>query len=283
KMQVGGRTGGLPSGQLCYELALNEIEKAPGTPPPVPGDVAAPPADAKKTPKEVAYKVLARGAGGAKPGPADTVRVHYTGWTTDGRMFDSSHVKGVPSELALNGAMAGWTEAIPLMSVGDRMRFWIPPQLAYQGAPGKPQGMLVFEVELLELVKPAADTPLSGRQPAPADVAAPPSDAQKTEKGVSYKILTAKKGAPRPRPTDTIQVHYTGWTTAGEMFDSSRTAGKPAELPLPKMIEGWIDGIPRMGVGEKARFWIPEALAYKGEEGSPKGMLVFDVELLGIK
>ena len=122
----------------------------------MPPDVAKPPADAKKSEKGVFYKVLKQGKGGPHPTPDDTVRVNYTGWSTDGRMFDSSIVKGEPAEFNLRGVVAGWTEGIPLMSVGDKFRFWIPAELGYQGQPERPQGMLVFDVELLE-IKPAAN------------------------------------------------------------------------------------------------------------------------------
>ena len=96
--------------------------------------------------------------------PGDSVRVHYTGWTVDGRMFDSSVIKGEPAEFNLRGVIAGWTEGIPLMSVGDRFRFWIPDHLAYKGQPDRPQGMLVFDVELIEIKPPAAspDNPHGG-------------------------------------------------------------------------------------------------------------------------
>jgi peptidylprolyl isomerase len=294
KMAVAGKASGLPAGLLCYELEIKEIEKAPGTPPPVPADVKAPPATAKKTEKGVFYRVLKTGKGGPKPGPTETVKVNYTGWGTDGRMFDSSDVKGQPAEFALNGVIAGWTDGLQVMSVGDRVRFWIPEELAYKGSPGKPQGMLVFEIELLEIKAPqpeddghghgdphAKKGPKPGDQPAPPDVAAPPKDAKKTAKGVFYKILSPKKGAAHPTAGDTVKVHYTGWTTDGVQFDSSIPRGQPSEFSLNGVIEGWTDGIPMIGVGEKARLWIPEALAYPGSE--PKGMLVFDVELLEIK
>lgn len=147
---------GPAQGLLCYEVDLVTIAKSKNPPPPTPPDVAKPPADAKKTAKNIWYKVLKAGKGGAKPTPGDSVRVHYTGWTTDGRMFDSSIVKGEPAEFNLRGVIAGWTEGIPLMSVGDRFRFWIPDHVAYKGQPDRPQGMLVFDVELIE-IKAAAN------------------------------------------------------------------------------------------------------------------------------
>ena len=60
-------------------------------------------------------------------------------------------IRNEPAEFSLQGVMVGWTDGITLMSVGDKYRFWIPEQLAYKGAPGRPQGMLVFDFELLEI------------------------------------------------------------------------------------------------------------------------------------
>jgi peptidylprolyl isomerase len=119
-----------------------------------PPDVAAPPKDAKTSPKGVFYKVLVAGKGGPKPTAEDTVRVHYTGWTTDGKMFDSSLERGEPADFPLKQLIPGWTDAIPVMSVGDKVRFWIPEDLAYQGKPARPQGMLVFDVELIAILPP---------------------------------------------------------------------------------------------------------------------------------
>ena len=77
--------------------------------------------------------------------------MHYSGRTTDGEMFDSSVKRGEPSTFGLNQVIAGWTEGVQLMVVGDKTRFWIPEALAYRGVEGRPQGMLVFDIELLEI------------------------------------------------------------------------------------------------------------------------------------
>ena len=79
------------------------------------------------------------------------VQVNYSGWTTDGKMFDSSVTRGQPAGFPLNRVIKGWTEGLQLMKVGDKMRFWIPAKLAYEDPdrpkrPGAPQGMLVFGV-----------------------------------------------------------------------------------------------------------------------------------------
>jgi len=79
------------------------------------------------------------------------VRVHYTGWTTDGQMFDSSVARNEPISFGLNQVIAGWTEGVQLMVEGEKRRLWIPENLAYRGQRGAPQGMLVFDVELIEI------------------------------------------------------------------------------------------------------------------------------------
>ena len=129
-----------------------------GTPPadsvpqiPPPPDVAAAPADAQRTPTNIAFKVLQPGAGTRHPRPNSQVTVHYTGWTTDGKTFDSSISKGQPATFGLDEVITGWTQGVQMMVEGEKRRFWIPGNLAYDGQPGRPQGMLVFDIELIRI------------------------------------------------------------------------------------------------------------------------------------
>ena len=122
----------------------------------------------------------------------------------------------------------------------------------------------------------------TGGIPAPDDVAAPPAGSLKTVSGLSTKVLNAGTGTRHPRSADRVTVHYTGWTADGKMFDSSVARGTPATFSLADVIAGWTEGLQLMVEGERRRFWIPESLAYKGQAGSPQGMLVFDVELIRI-
>ena len=117
--------------------------------------------------------------------------------------------------------------------------------------------------------------------PAPSDVAAPPADAKKTGSGLATKVLQPGTGKDRPKADELVTVNYTGWTTDGKMFDSSVLRGEPATFPLGGVIAGWTEGVQLMVEGERTRFWIPEALAYKGQS-PPYGLLVFDVELIKI-
>ena len=127
---------------------------------------------------------------------------------------------------------------------------------------------------------PAAEKP---GLPAPPDVAAPPPDSLKSPSGLSTRVLQPGTGQRHPRASDTVVVHYTGWTTDGKMFDSSVQRGEPSEFQVSRVIRGWTEGLQMMVEGEKRRLWIPEALAYQGQPGQPQGMLVFDVELIDIK
>ena len=237
---------------------------------PPPPDVAAPPADATKTASGLATKVITPGSSKDHPLKDDLVRIHYTGWKTDGTMFDSSVAAGKPAVFPVARVIAGFSEGIQLMVPGEKRRLWIPEALAYKGA-REPKGMLVFDVELIDMPN----------RP-PPDVKAPPADAKKTVSGLAYKVIKQGVGARRPKATSEVTVHYTGWTTDGKMFDSSIVKGEPIKFPLGGVIAGWTEGVQLMVEGEKTRFWIPEKLAYKGES-APYGMLVFDVELLKIE
>lgn len=104
------------------------------------------------------YEVLTAGNGeGSKPAATDTVSVHYHGTLTDGSVFDSSVERGTPAEFPVNRVIAGWTEALQLMSVGDKWKLFIPADLAYGAQSPSPKipanSALVFEVELLDVKK----------------------------------------------------------------------------------------------------------------------------------
>jgi len=108
------------------------------------------------TPSGLQYEML-RAAEGAKPVATDTVKVHYKGTLIDGTEFDSSYARGEPATFPLSGVIPGWTEGVQLMSVGSKYRLFVPSELGYgeRGAGAKigPNAALIFEVELLEIVK----------------------------------------------------------------------------------------------------------------------------------
>ncbi len=139
--------------QVMQEMGATKIIGVPAARPmpQAPADVAGPPADAIRTASGLASKMLIAGDGTRRPGPNSVVSAHYTGWTTDGQAFDSSIVRGKPATFPLNRVFPGWAEGLMLMSIGETRRLWIPQALAFNGAPGRPLGTLVFDVELLEI------------------------------------------------------------------------------------------------------------------------------------
>jgi len=110
----------------------------------------------KATASGLQYEVIKEGTG-PKPAATDQVKVHYVGTLIDGTKFDSSVDRGEPATFALNGVIPGWTEALQLMPVGSKYKIVVPAALGYgeKGTPGPigPNATLVFEVELLEILK----------------------------------------------------------------------------------------------------------------------------------
>ncbi len=109
------------------------------------------PKSAYKTDSGLRFAVFKRGEAHEHPTGKSNVTVHYEGRTSDGEVFDSSVARGEPASFTLDQVIPGWREGVKLMTVGDTFRFWIPEKDAYRGAPGKPAGLLIFDVELIDL------------------------------------------------------------------------------------------------------------------------------------
>jgi FKBP-type peptidyl-prolyl cis-trans isomerase len=112
------------------------------------------------------------------------------------------------------------------------------------------------------------------------------SQVHTTKSGLKYEILRAGQEGTSPRQGDKVQVHYTGWLTDGNKFDSSHDRGTPFSFTIGEgVIRGWSEGVALMTVGSKYRFTIPWKLAY-GERGRgtipPKADLIFEIELLKV-
>lgn len=142
--------GSGPSGALSIDVELVAIvRKDTAVAQEVP--IGSPPANALRTASGLYFVVLREGTGHEHPRRDSTVTVHYEGWTTDGKSFDSSYTRGRPASFPLDRVIDGWSEAVPLMLEGEKTRFWIPAELAYGSSPGRPQGMLVFDIELISI------------------------------------------------------------------------------------------------------------------------------------
>lgn len=115
-----------------------------------------------------------------------------------------------------------------------------------------------------------------------------PAEVVTTPSGLKYKDKVVGKGAA-PRPGQKVFVHYTGWLTNGQKFDSSRDRGQPFDFTLGagQVIKGWDEGVASMKVGGRRELTVPPHLGYgaRGFPGAipPNSTLIFDVELLGIQ
>lgn len=232
------------------------------------------------------YIVTQQGTG-AKPNKGEKIKVHYRGFTLDGKEFDNSFDRGQPFmfKVGMAQVIKGWDEGLMLLNAGSKAILLIPSDLAYgrNGAGGgeiPPNSVLKFEVELLESLSDAktiADYTKTNNL-----------KTLTTPSGLHYVITQQGTGA-RPQTGQTVVVHYKGTLLNGQEFDSSFKRNQPFEfkLGMGQVIKGWDEGIALLNVGSKVTLIIPSDLAY-GSRGAgasipPDSVLRFDVELLGVK
>lgn len=243
----------------------------------IPDAVNNPPTGARTLFYGLKYIELKPGTG---PAPADEQRIIRTLtdiWQADGKQVSISALDGLGLDqvFEMRDSLPILAKALENTPVGGKRRWWISRDMMPAVSPLKQVDHMI-DIEIVDIVDPL---------PAPRDVRSIPADATVTDNGIGYKVLVAGDGA-HPTVRDDIEVHYTGWQTNGHMFDSSRLREHTNTFPLGKLIQGWQEAIPLMQVGGQARIWIPGALAYDNREDrpfAPKGMLVFDVELVAIK
>jgi len=271
---------------------------APPSPPPAPALPLEPSPDIKfdapfdatpvatsKTAGGIAVSdyVLGEGAEAVKGGD---VEVHYTGYLTDGMVFDSSRPRNRPFsfELGAGRVIKGWDEGVAGMKVGGKRKLVIPAKLGYaERRAGKipPNSTLIFTIELLSFTPPL---------PPPQPLTAFDGKAlatKKLDKGLVVADHKLGEGA-EAKSGDTVSVHYRGTLKDGTEFDSSLTRPKPLVFALGagRVIKGWDLGIEGMKVGGLRKLSIPAELAY-GERARGKipanADLTFTVELMAVK
>jgi peptidylprolyl isomerase len=222
---------------------------------------------------------------GPQPGEPDAlVKLHYTGWLTDGSKFDSSYDRGDPVTIPANRFIPGWTEGIKTMRAGGVRKLIIPPDLAFgeRGRPPvvPPNATLIYDLELLDVVDYAKVPDELPGEPVTGEPVV-------TDSGLMYYDLYVDPHGDMPADENTVvKVHYTGWLNDGTKFDSSHDRGEPLVRALNQVIPGWTEGVGSMTVGSRRKLIIPYQLGY-GERGSPpvipaKATLIFDVELIEI-
>jgi peptidylprolyl isomerase len=257
---------------LVVDIELVSIQNAPA----IPTNLGPPPKEAKKSSAGVSSIVLTKGTGTIQPTPFDEVVVGFTAWADDGTQLETTVWDYTPTRTwQVNWFGTGMQDALTQMVAGEKTRFWMPMNISNYNDGS--EGWVTYDIELVEVhqrVKPPA---------VPKDVKKPPKSAKKTKLGVRYKFLKRGKSKERPGATARVQVKYTGWTTDGRMFDTTTTYGYTPVFTMDTVIPGWADALKLMAPGDQLRAWIPEELAYKDRYGGPKGMLVYDLELVAIE
>ncbi|MCB9704912.1 MAG: FKBP-type peptidyl-prolyl cis-trans isomerase [Myxococcales bacterium] len=223
---------------------------------------------------------------GAPAAAGSSVEVHYTGYLTDGSVFDSSVPRGRPFsfDLGAGRVIKGWDQGIVGMKVGGKRKLVVPAALGYgPRAAGKipPNSTLVFTVELLSMTPPL---------PPPQPLTAFEGTPVKTDKrpgGLELVDFKLGEGA-EVKDGDEVKVHYRGTLDDGTEFDFSHPRGKPITFVIGRgqVIKGWDQGIVGMKVGGLRKLVIPAELAY-GERARGKipanSRLTFLVEVMATK
>ena len=239
------------------------------------------------------YYVIDKAGNGTHPVATDKVKVHYKGTLLDGTKFDSSFDRNEPIEFALNGVIKGWTEGIPYFEEGGKGKLLIPSALAYgtnppPGSSIKANSPLIFDVELLEIVKELSEADIMAKDQKLIEEFIKKNNlkTEKTASGLHF-VMEKKGNGKHAKASDEVKVHYKGTLLDGTKFDSSYDRGEPITFPLGNVIKGWTEGIPLLEEGGKGKLIIPSSLAYgkNAPPGTPikaNDVLVFDVELLEV-
>ncbi len=216
------------------------------------------------------YCVLAKGNDEPGPGAADVVDVHYTGWLTDGKQFDSSRGRG-PASFPLNRVIKGWTEGVQLMTPGAKFKFIIPPALAYGSngsGPVPADSTLIFEVELLKVTR------------MPKFVAGDASKQKELTSGGKWEVIKEGTGAVAGEQ-DAVAFNYAifepdgALLTCSEQRNGHRISGKKDDLPLPALKE--LVGLMKLGAQVRLEVETPAGFVKQGA-----AQTVWLLELAGI-
>ncbi|TND07989.1 MAG: FKBP-type peptidylprolyl isomerase, partial [Bacteroidetes bacterium] len=268
------RPGIPPNSVLIFEVELLDI--TPGLKPWVPAKKH----DTITTPSGLKYIIFAQNKDSVMPVKGDDIKMHYSGFFLNGKMFDSSveRAQPLPFVLGLKMVIPGWEEMVALMHKGDRIKVIVPPALAY-GEKGfqkliPPNATLMFDMELVEVGKVKYD--ITGAE---KHTSVGGTEACIVKQGAGASCGNGKK----------ICVHYSGYLENGDIFDSSRRGNKPYcfTLGTGSVIPGWDEGLLFAKQGDKLRLVIPYQQAY-GENGRPpiippKATLIFDIEVMSVQ
>jgi FKBP-type peptidyl-prolyl cis-trans isomerase len=241
--------------------------------PPIPAD-----GEMQESESGLRWSVLAPGGDGPRPKMGERVRVHYTGWLTNGTVFDSSRARGEPAEFVVGEVIPGWNEALQMMTRGARWKLTIPSPLAYgdTGRPPKIPAMatLIFDVELLEVFSLPVFRPAN------------PEAQKTTESGLKYEVIREGKGDP-PGPEDPFEMTFALWNASGKLLDCTERSGQKIQGRIRDMALGVLkEGAALLRPGARYRFEAPPALGFgarnQGADLPPNSVTIWELEMVRI-
>lgn len=263
------------SGQVPPAAAPQAQPAKPLTPPPAAPsaqDLAAPPASAAKLPSGMSTVQLRAGTGKISPRPQDWIAFFAVGRRTDGTVVQNTFASPDPIRMQMSRLIPAWQTAFAAMVAGEQRRFWFPAELAPKNPKTGAQEALVFDLELVAVLK-MADPPTALKAP----------DPKASQVGLGSWTLTMKagKGGPKATRSDAALLNFTLWNDVGHTLSTSTLDGRPTLFPLDRVMTAFADCVEGMTVGEVRRCWI-SAARNDGFPAAPTGALIFELELLNL-
>ena len=262
-------------GQTPPGAAQPAAPPKPLTPPPAAPstqELAAPPASAARLPSGMSTLQLRAGTGKVSPRPQDWIAFFAIGRRADGTVVQNTFASPDPIRMQMSRLIPAWQSAFAAMVAGEQRRFWFPAELAPKNPKTGTQEALVFDLELVAVLK-MADAPSSLRAP----------DPKATQVGLATSILTMKagKGGAKATRQDAALLNFTVWNDVGHTLSTSTLDGRPTLFPLDRVMPAFAACVEGMTVGELRRCWI-SAAGNEGFLGAPTGALIFELELLNL-
>ncbi len=247
----------------------------PLTPPPAAPtaqELAAPPASATRLPSGMSTLLLRAGTGKVSPRTQDWIAFFAVGRRTDGTVVQNTFASPDPIRMQMHRLIPAWQTAFAAMVAGEQRRFWFPAELAPKNPQTGAQEAIVFDLELVAVLR-TADPPASLKT----------HDPKATQAGLGAWTLTVKPGKSGPKATrqDAALINFTVWNDLGQALATSTLDGRPTLFPLDRVMTSFADCVEGMTVGEVRHCWI-SAGANEGFPGAPKGALIFELELLNL-
>lgn len=243
-------------------------------PPPTPSlaELQTPPAAAKKLPSGISTVELRPGTGKISPRVQDWIAFFAIGRRSDGTVVQNTFSSPDPIRMQMTRLFPAWQTAFAGMVAGEQRRFWFPAELAPKNPQTGAQEAIVFDLELVAVLR-TADPPASLKQ----------HDPKATQAGLGTWILTVKpgKGGPAATRQDAALLNFTVWNDQGISQSASTLEGRPTLFPLDRVMSSFADCVVGMTVGEVRHCWVSAAFN-EGFPSVPKGALVFELELLNL-